>query len=523
MYKPKKYIKLDSLSAMPSLNDCKNLLIAGNKSKGCLVEQPFKSEKTNTFYSLTVKIETGGKEPVWTLYEGEGNQSRVVWSSPFSDIHLMNDVLHLSLPGETGVWRSEGGDADIWKSDSNQAGGDGEGAQGEEVFATDQRDLVPRPDQGPAFFSGGAEFNGNTGPNVQLPAYPSPVITPVTPTVAKEAPAPEPPQPVAPAPDPIYPPPQPGYPYPPGYPAPPYGAYPPGYPYPPPYPPYGYPGYPPPGGYMPGYPQPVDPNMYRAQSVPVQGGAPSAPASYEPMAQMDPELLRKGTNLMLGSILTEAGLIPESTLMAALRLQEMVKTGMIKTSQAAEAVRRAHERGGSFDPSFFTTAAVPVDPKDAVTVAPPLGTILVEAGLIGAATLKAALSLQSVVRSGAMTKEDALTAFIKEHFGAEEKPEAKKEREAEQTIDLLKEGGLISAKDVMAARAVKQRHGGNISKILVAAGKLDLKTFEAATTCRQLLKEDRLKLEQVMVVLNYCQRSRMTFEEAIDELGWDTP
>jgi hypothetical protein len=37
------------------------------------------------------------------------------------------------------------------------------------------------------------------------------------------------------------------------------------------------------------------------------------------------------------------------------------------------------------------------------------------------------------------------------------------------------------------------------------------------------MKEDRMKLEQVMIVLNFCQRSRMTFDEAIEELGWDAP
>jgi len=200
----------------------------------------------------------------------------------------------------------------------------------------------------------------------------------------------------------------------------------------------------------------------------------------------------------------------------------MVKNGSLGTTQAAEAVRRAHERGGNIESAYFSASSV-VDKDVKVTAAPPLGQILVEAGLIAPSTLKAALTLQDVVRTGAMTKEDALAGFIKEHFGAADKPEIKKERDEEQGIDLIRQAGLLSEKDLEAARSVRKRHGGNVYKILLAAGKVDSKTFEAAQKCKTLMHEERMKVEQCMILLNYCHRSRMTFEEAIDEMGWELP
>jgi hypothetical protein len=201
----------------------------------------------------------------------------------------------------------------------------------------------------------------------------------------------------------------------------------------------------------------------------------------------------------------------------------MVKAGALTTSLAAEAVRRAHERGGAIEAHYFS--ASPAPDKDFRVNAPPLGQILVEAGLITPPTLKAALNLQDVVRTGAMSKEDALSGFVKEHFGSDPKGASKEKegRESEQAIDLLKQAGLISDKDLEAARSVRNRHGGNIAKILLAAGKMENKTFQAACQSNTFIRQDKMKLEQGIILLNYCQRMRMTFDEAIEDMHWAQP
>ncbi len=71
--------------------------------------------------------------------------------------------------------------------------------------------------------------------------------------------------------------------------------------------------------------------------------------------------------------------MPESTVDAALQLQELVRSGKLSTAQAGEAVRRAHVRGGGVDPKLI---AAPVTGDAMKGDAPPLGQILVEAAII---------------------------------------------------------------------------------------------------------------------------------------------
>lgn len=101
MYRPKKYVRLDPLSRTPRLADVRNLLDAASKSRSCTVEQPWRSENLKMPFSLTVRVELGGSgEPIWTLYEGDGAKSRVMWSTGFGDVELLYDVLTLSLPSD---------------------------------------------------------------------------------------------------------------------------------------------------------------------------------------------------------------------------------------------------------------------------------------------------------------------------------------------------------------------------------------------------------------------------------------
>lgn len=70
---------------------------------------------------------------------------------------------------------------------------------------------------------------------------------------------------------------------------------------------------------------------------------------------------------------------------------------------------------------------------------------------------------------------------------------------------------------------VKEKHGGDIGKILAAAGKLDAKTYAAAIKCVELISKDRLPVGQAIIALHYCQRSRVSFDEAVEEMGWEKP
>lgn len=260
-----------------------------------------------------------------------------------------------------------------------------------------------------------------------------------------------------------------------------------------------------------------------AATVAVQPGslpvAPEEPLPSAPPVKSETEILKKRANVMLGQFLVQAGLIPLITLDSALLLQDIVKNGVFDIIQAAEALARAHNRGGSLEVSVFTAKPVP---GARLPNAPPLGQLLLKSGLIDGSALTAALHFQEAARQGVMDKTEALDAFVKETFG-KSRPDQKEGPEVERTLALLTQANLLSKQDVEVARKLQEKHGGEMMKILVTAGKIDPKTLEAAVKIQLLVLRKRLKPEQAIIVLDYCHRSRVTFEDAIAELGWQKP
>ncbi len=497
-YIPKKQLKLEPLSDFPKIKDLKRALQEADKAKGCTVELPWFIEEGDQHFSLTVRCEMSGGEPMWVLYTGSGNEQRPLWSSPFVDMELLGDVLALSVPNIVGK-----------KTEL-------------------PKELAPK-----------AESNGDATSGTTA----EPIAEPVQPAAAQQA-VPPPPQGVPPgyypyAVPPGYMPYPPGYGYPQGYP-PGYGYYaPPGY-YPQPGMPQGDPNvpqqagqapypYPYQPGYPPGYPAgpqppqaPPEP-VQKAGTVPMQKGPPASTPSNLPPPPNQPDLnqpldlLKKKPNILLGHFLVEAGIVPEPTLDAALRVQELVKAAFFTTSQAAEAVRRAHQRGG-LDPAYESVDAdLTAEMK---RIAPPLGQILVEAGLLTSAVLKEALRLQDIVRSGAMNEEEACRSLGIVHFGATKVRDSEEEDSprVNRVIRLMVNCGIISNKDLMAARNTRHKQGGQVSKILISSGAVDKKTFEAAEECEPFVTNEKLKIEEAAKTLDLCKRSLVPFREAAKEL-----
>ena len=103
------------------------------------------------------------------------------------------------------------------------------------------------------------------------------------------------------------------------------------------------------------------------------------------------------------------------------------------------------------------------------------------------------------------------------------KPAAEEPKDLQEALKLLIKSGVLAEADLKMADKVKSEHGGIISEILQAAGKLDKNTFDAAVSCAGFEKQGLLKLEQCIIALNYCTRSRVTLDEALEELNWENP
>jgi hypothetical protein len=268
-------------------------------------------------------------------------------------------------------------------------------------------------------------------------------------------------------------------------------------------------------------------NVNLAGTIAVQPNLPPGPVlgkDFVPLpsvpSSQDLELLSKRPNIVLGKFLRDADLIPQHTLDAALILQDMVRSGALDTTQAAKALVRAHNRGGALEANTFLAKRNP-DNRELIIIAPALGQILIEAGLINAPALKTALDLQEAVRTGTLSSEEALTAFVHECFGKIRSESNKETPEVERAINLLRSAGILDLKDIQAAEKLSEKHRGQLMKILVTAGKLSELTMEAAIQCQYLVHQQKLKTEQAVIALHYCQRTGIGFDEAIRELGWD--
>lgn len=222
-------------------------------------------------------------------------------------------------------------------------------------------------------------------------------------------------------------------------------------------------------------------------------------------------------------ILVETDTLPRSTLEAAVQIQKMLREGTITLAEAASAINRAHVTGGKID---IEKLASPREHTSSLVVDTPLEAVLVEAGLISNAVWRTLLQLQAAIRSGEMSKDEAVQEFRKRHPKAPPKETKPPEREKApivvptNPVDMLKQAGIITQADLDAAKKQAAEKGTKLEKVLVSMGKIDTKTVLASYQCMTLLSTKKLKLEQAVIALNFCERMRVDFSEAVQELGW---
>jgi serine/threonine protein kinase len=232
-------------------------------------------------------------------------------------------------------------------------------------------------------------------------------------------------------------------------------------------------------------------------------------------------------------ILVETEELPKATLEAAVKVQKMIREGTLTLTQAADALQKAHTNHGTIDLKSYP----PSEHAPGLVVDTPLEAVLVEAGLISNAVWRTLLQLQTQMRSGAMTKEEAVAEFRKRHpqgggkaaknnnGNSSDSPSSVRiavvEVNPTNPVDLLKHAGIITEQDIEAAKKLDADKGNKLEKYLVTLGKIDTKTVLDAYQCVTLLNAKRLRVEQAVIALNFCQRSRVSFNEAVAELGYE--
>jgi hypothetical protein len=85
--------------------------------------------------------------------------------------------------------------------------------------------------------------------------------------------------------------------------------------------------------------------------------------------------------------------------------------------------------------------------------------------------------------------------------------------------ELLKQAGLISARDLEYALKLSIWNDVLIGKMLVMLGLISESTLQNALRCQFLLREGNMKYDMAIIVLNYCERSRCDADQALKELA----
>lgn len=313
---------------------------------------------------------------------------------------------------------------------------------------------------------------------------------------------------------------------------------------------YPQPGYPPqqpypqqPGGvpvWTPVYQQPYPSYPYPyavppapphwAQSVPP---TPAAPATDQPLA---PELWalhsaqnQQSNHLMIGDLLVAAGVIPTKTLQAALTLQNtanmerrrlgeiLVSSGALPTRVLDAAVQLQELARSKVITNYRVTEIL----RQVYSTNAPLNELLGTAGATTAAPLMPRgdqrLEEEGKVSSEEREKLKQVLALLKDFTADQEQDKAT------ELLDLFRKASIISEQTMEAELAANKHNAIDAVKALLGKEIIDPTTFEAGMQCQKLIAKDRLKIEQAVIALGYCSRSRVSLRDAISDLNWLIP
>lgn len=262
------------------------------------------------------------------------------------------------------------------------------------------------------------------------------------------------------------------------------------------------------------------------------------------------------TGMQLGKMLTLSGAISDEMLSTALELQRRMREQSITKDAALKEMERLFgtpKASASSAPSAVSAAQLElpkptertvklgelllmsgviteIDVMDAFEHSlesnKPMATILVEYGVVPENLVGIAGELQEAISEGDMTIEAACESLS---FIARtgEMPEGSNEI-AQQPVDnsiklgdILLMSSYLQEQDIeFAARLVKS-YPSLIGKLLVVAGSIDEPTMRAALRCLNMLKQNTLNKENAIKVFKHSGQRRISFDDALDELGFN--
>lgn len=262
------------------------------------------------------------------------------------------------------------------------------------------------------------------------------------------------------------------------------------------------------------------------------------------------------TGLPLGRILVLTQCVSGETLSAALTAQILVRDKKVSLDQAMKGLRSSHDRRVSLEVSLtdqgfykppsrqsvklgelfvLSGLVTEVDLMGALEIGltreMAIGQVLVECGYVSGDVLSTALKFQEMVSNGTLTAiqaADALRQVATRQMSmaqavAELETPRKTTGEMVNLADFLKAARVVTEDDIKKAIETSARNSALIGKILLVSGFLNEQTLHAAMRALFLMREGFLQMEQAVLALNHCQNHQVSFDDALDELGWTVP
>lgn len=275
-----------------------------------------------------------------------------------------------------------------------------------------------------------------------------------------------------------------------------------------------------PAQWPPGYPAqpqgPMSPEMWGAQSgvgssaAPLMLGDVLVAAGIIPTPALHAALTLQNSSPVerrrIGEILVSSGALPNEILQAAVKLQEMARKGSVPNYRMPEVLKHIYATGATLEQALGEKPVVAAQPP-ATPVAPKPQK--------RARPSDERLELESHVSDEEKKKLKDVMGLVKTlDFSGDDG--AKK---AKRLLDLFKQAALVD-KDVIETATKSSKSTGDAIKSLLIKEAIDPVTFQATMACQKLLDTKKMRPEQAIIALGYCQRSRVGLKEAIAEMNW---
>lgn len=249
------------------------------------------------------------------------------------------------------------------------------------------------------------------------------------------------------------------------------------------------------------------------------------------------------SGMRLGRLLVLKGFITHQLLTRALDFQQMVRDQRISLDQAVQMLKaqvpnevsravalEAHGmkpapasknvRFGEFLvlSGLATEREILNAMETSMTQQCSLSEALIKLGLVSQTVFDCAAQLHQKVCHGEITVEHATSEIHDMVFG----PSMKKPEKQPVLGELLKMTGLVTDTDITEAIELSNKYPSLIGKMLVISGAIDEAMLIASLRCQYLIKHGYLGVEDAVKALQYTKKTRVSFDDAMDELGMRT-